>query len=227
MGVQITNFIATPYNGGTLLAWTAGYGQSGSTSIDMCKVTIQYSVEGFPHNFPNTPPYVIRDLQQPQGTNNVLWHPGTNGVDYYYSLFIYYFDSGFWHGAYNPLPTPVTPQSGSSAPFAEGTLSYSKLETNTKVSPLHEVVANIIVWLPEDFDDRKSKIEAALNAVKPAHVKLNILYERYYIATTTSEQFNRGSFDSTVYKVENGAIINEVATIDSSYSGQADILGGV
>jgi len=227
MGVQVTNFTATPYDGGTLLSWVAGYGQSGSTSTDMCKVTIQYSTEGFPHNFPNTPPYAARDLQQSQGTRNLLWHPGTNGIKYYYSLFIYYFDSNFWHGAYNPLPTPVTPQSGLGIPFTEGTLSYSKLETNTKISPLHEVVVNIIVWLPEDFNDRKPVIEAALNAIKPAHVKLNVMYEQYYIATTTSEQFSGSSFDSTVYKVENGTIINKAATIDSSYSGQANILGGV
>lgn len=227
MGVQVTNFTATSYNGGTLLAWTAGYGQSDSTSADMCKVTIQYSTEGFPHNFPNTPPYVIRDLQQPQGTYNLLWHPGVNETVYYHSLFIYYFDSGFWHGAYNPSPTPVTPQSGSGTPFTEGTLSCSKLGTNAKISPLHEVVANVIVWLPEDFDERKPEIEAALNAVKPAHVQLNVLYERYYIATTTTVQFSSGSFDSTVYRVENGTIINKIATIDSSYSGQADILGEI
>ncbi len=227
MGVQVTNFIATPYDGGTLLSWTAGYGQSGSTSTDMCKVTIQYSTEEFPHNFPNTPPYVTRDLQQLQGTINLLWHPSTNGINYYYSLFIYYFDSEFWHGAYNPLPTPVMPQSGSGTPFIEGILSYSKLETNTKISPLHEIVVNIIVWLPEDFDDRKSMIEAALNDIKPAHVKLNVMYERYYISTTTSDQFSAGNFSSVTYEVENGTIINKVATIDSSYSGQANISGGV
>jgi len=227
VGVQVTNFTATPYDGGTLLTWTAGYGQSGSTSTDICKVTIQYSTEGFPHNFPNTPPYIVRDLQQSQGTYNLLWHPGTNDVDYYYSLFIYYLDSGFWHGAYNPLPTPVTPQSGLGTPFASGSLSYSKLETNTKISPLHEIVVNIIVWLPEDFNDRKSMIETALNSVKPAHVKLNVMYEQYYIATTTSGQFNTCSFNSTVHKVENGTIINKAPTIDSSYSGQANILGGV
>jgi len=227
MGVQVTDFTAIPYDGGTLLAWTAGYGQSDSTSANICKVTIQYSTEEFPHNFPNTPPYVVRDLQQSQGTYNLLWHPGTNATAHYYSLFIYYFDSGFWHGAYNPLPTPVTPQSGSGTPFTESTLSYSKLGTNTKLSPLHEVVANIIVWLPEDSTERESGIEAALNAIKPAHVKLNVLYERYYIATTTTAQFTSGSFDSTVYTVENGTIINKIATIDSSYSGQANILGEI
>jgi len=225
MGVQVVDFTATPYDNGTLLRWTAGYGQSSSTSTNKCKITIQYSTEGFPHDFPNTPPYVVRDLQQSQGSVNLLWHPGVNNTDYYYSLFIYYFDSNFWNGAYHPSPTPTTPQPELDVPFTKGTLSYSKLGTNTKISPLHEVVVNVIVWLPEDFDKRKTEIELALNAVKPAHVKLNVLYEQYYIATTTSDQFNSSSFDSAVYKVENGTIINKVATIDSSYSGQANILG--
>jgi len=227
MGVQVTDFTSTPYNGGVLLEWTSGFGQSGSIATDMCQVTIQYSTETFPHNFPNTPPYAVRDLQQPQGTRNLLWHPCINSVDYYYSLFIYYFDSGFWHGAYNPSPTPVTPLASLSTPFTNSTASYSKLETNTKLSPMHEVVTDIIVWLPEDSDDRKSLIEATLNELKPAHVKLRVLYEKYYIAATTSDQFSGSSFDSTIYKVEKGTIINKVPTIDSSYSGQSNILGGI
>jgi len=227
MGVQVTNFTAAAYDSGVLLAWTSGYGQSGSAATDMCKVTIQYSDENFPHNFPNTPPYAVRDLQQPQGTYNLLWHPCENDTEYYYSLFIYYFDSGFWHGAYNPLPTPVTPQAVIGAPFTEGILSYSKLEANTKISSAREIAVDIIVWLPEDSDGRKSMIEATLNDIKPAHVKLRILYERYYIAATTSNQFNASNFNSAVYKVEDGAIINKVATIDSSCSGQSNILGGV
>lgn len=226
MGIQVTDFTAVPHDGGVLLEWISGFGQVGSTSEDMCKITIQYSTENFPHDFPNTPPYAVRDLQQPQGTHNLLWHPCKNDIKYYYSLFIYYFDSGFWHGAYNPSPATVIPQASIGTPFTEGTLSYSKLETNTKISPIRETVVDIIVWLPEDSDERKSIIEATLNKIKPAHVKLQIKYEYYYIATTTSDQFNASNLDSTVYKIENGTIVNKIATIDSAHSGQSNILGG-
>jgi len=224
MTYAITDFSATPYDKGVLLSWTAGYGQSGSTSQNMCKVTIQYSVDGYPHIIPNTPPYVVRDLKQSQGTVNVLYHPNLdNDTEYFYSLFVYYYDTDFWHGTYI---SKATPTSGSGAPFTDASVSFTKLGTNTRISPLNNAVANIVVWLPESESSRQKDIEAAIRTIKPAHVKVNILYENYYIAQTTTEQFASGSIDTNVYKIEKGTIINKVATIDSSYSGDADIKGG-
>jgi len=210
---------------GVLLSWLAGYGYSGST--ENCKVTIQYSTDGTPHQAPNTPPYVVRDLVQQQGTNNILWHPNTAHVNHYYSAWIYYEDSNRWLGPFNPTPTPTPPAiSGSVEPFISGSLSFSKLETNTKVATRQDIIVDVLIWLPEGQDGRASVIEAALQAVAPAHTKLNVMYERYYIAQTTTEQFSIAEFDSDVHEVRNGMIINKKPTIDSSYSGNANILGG-
>lgn len=213
---------------GVLLKWTAGYSSSGSAasgSTENCKVTIQYSVDGTPHQVPNTSPYVVRDLVQPQGTNNVLWHPNTAYVNHYYSAWIYYEDTNQWYGPFNP--TPTTPAiSGSIEPFTSGSLSFSKLGTNTKLSTRQDIVVDILVWLPEGQDAREPVIEAALESIAPAHTKLNVRYERYYIAQTTTEHFSAAVFDSTVHEARNGMIINKKPTIDSSYSGDANILGG-
>ncbi len=208
---------------GVLLKWGTGY--SGSTGN--CKVTIQYSTDGTPHQSPNTPPYVVRDLVQPQGTNNALWHPNTTHVAHYYSAWIYYENVDRWFGPFNPVPTPTLPTvSGSVEPFVSGSLSFSKLGTNTKLSTRQENIVDIIVWLPDGQDEREAPIEEALQSIAPAHTTLNVLYERYYIAQTTTEHFSIADFDSDVHAVRNGMIINKKPTIDSSYSGNANILGG-
>jgi hypothetical protein len=209
---------------GVLLQWHAGLGYPGST--ENCKITIQYSIDGVPHQIPNTPPYVVRDLVQQQGTNHALWHPNTDHVNYCYSAWIYYEDSNRWLGPFNPTPTPTPPAApGSVEPFTNGSMSFSKLGTNTKLSIRQDIVVDIIVWLPEGQNERMPAIEAALQSVAPAHTKLNVMYERYYIAQTTTEQLNAAAFDSDVYDVRNGMMINKKPTIDSSYSGNANILG--
>jgi len=222
-----TNFIITPYDGGVLLQWTAGRGFSGSTTSSKCKVTVQYSTDGFNYTILNTPPYVVRDLVQYQGTNNVLYHPNLiNGTPYYYSLFIFYEDTQFWYGPYYPTPQSTIPQPTLGSPFVSGSISFSKLETNTRINPLHEIVADVIVWLPFSRSGSAQSIEDTLNLIKPTHVKLNVLYEHYYVAHTTSAQFNRCIFNTDSFTVSKGTIKNKVATIDSSYSGRAKILGG-
>ncbi len=223
----IWNFtaLALGSTSGVLLNWQAGSGYSGS--IENCKVTIQYSTDGTPHQLPNTPPYVVRDLVQQQGTTNVLWHANTAHVNHYYSAWIYYEDSDRWLGPFNPVPTPTPPAiSNSVEPFTSGSLSFSKLGTNTKLSTRQDIIVDILVWLPEGQDERMPSIEAALQSVAPSHTKLNVMYERYYIAQTTTAQFSMAEFDSDVHEVRNGMIINKKPTIDSSYSGAANILGG-
>ncbi len=206
---------------GVLLKWDTGY--SGSTGN--CKVTIQYSTDGTPHQIPNTPPYVVRDLVQ-QNTSNALWHANTAHVDHYYSAWVYYEDSDRWFGPFNPTSTPTSPAiSGSVKPFTSGSLSFSKLDTNTKLSTRQDIIVDVIVWVPEEQDERAPAIEAALQSMAPAHTKLNVLYERYYIAQTTTAHFNVANFDTDVHEVRNGMIINKKPTIDSSYSGNANILG--
>jgi len=223
-GIYNFTALALGNSSGTLLQWATGYAYSGSTG--RCKVVIQYSTDGAPHQIPNTPPYVIRDLVQQSGTPNILWHPNIAHVDHCYSAWVYYEDSDQWYGAFNPTPTPTPPATLESVePFVSGSLTFSKLGTNTKLSTRQDIAVDIIVWLPEGQDTRKSSIEAALKLIAPAHTKLNILYERYYIAQTTTEHFNASQLDINVYKIENGTIVNKVPTIDSSYSGNTDILG--
>jgi len=217
---------ATPGDtSGILLSWQAGSGSIEST--ENCKITIQYSTDGAPHQEPNTPPYVVRDLVQQQGTNNVLWHSNTSRINYYYSAWIYYEDSNRWFGPFNPTPTPTLPAvSGSVEPFTNGSLSFSKVDKNTKLSTRQDIIVDVLIWLPEGQDERAPSIEAALQSVAPSHTKLNVMYERYYIAQTTTEHFSVAEFDSDVHEVRNGMIINKKPTIDSSYSGNANILGG-
>ncbi|KKL58893.1 hypothetical protein LCGC14_2220790 [marine sediment metagenome] len=223
MTLGIYNFTAEALGEatGVLLKWDT------SGSIGNCKVTIQYSIDGTPHQVSNTPPYVVRDLVQLQGASNALWHPNTTHVNHYYSAWIYYEDSNRWYGPFNPTPTPTPPAvSGSTEPFVSGSLSFSKLDTNTKLSTRQDIIVDVLVWLPEGQDERAPSIEAALQAVAPAHTKLNVLYERYYIAQTTTAHFSVADFDPVVHEVRNGMIVNKTPTIDSSYGGNANILGG-
>ena len=213
---------------GTLLQWDLGRScpTCSGDSAATCKVTIQYSTDGTPHQAPNTPPYVVRDMIQPQCTQRALWHPNTTHTNHYYSAWVYYDTFNRWMGPYNPSVTPTLPAlSGSIEPFHSGSLSYTKLGTNTKLAARQDIVTDVIVWLPESQDGRAPAIDAALQAISPAHSKLTVLYERYYVAQTTTDQFNESDIDATVYDIRNGMIVNKKATIDSSYGGQADILG--
>jgi len=229
-GAGINNFTAQMLGDatGTLLQWDVGRACptcSDSTAGD-CKITIQYSTDGTPHQTPNTPPYVVRDLVQPQCIQRALWHPNTSHVNYYYSAWIYYEVTNQWLGPFNPAITPTLPAVlGSIEPFASGSLSFTKLGTNTKLSTRQDIIADIIVWLPESQSEREPSIEAAMQAVAPAHTKLNVMYEQYYIAQTTTEQFSIADYDATVHTIRNGMIVNRKATIDSSYDGLATILG--
>ena len=221
---DIQDFTAISYDGGILLSWTAGYGASAiSGSID-CKVTIQYSTDTIPNNVQNNPPYVTRDLGQNQGTKNILCHSNlVNDQNYWYSLWIYYYDTGMWYG---PYITSASPTSGSFISWESGSISFTKLGTNTRLSPRQNINSSVIVWLPKSESDRESVIERALRLVAPAQVKLNIYYERYYVANTTTQQFSGSTFDPEVWNIEEGKMINRISTIDSSYSGEARILGG-
>lgn len=217
---DVTNFIATPYDGGVLLQWTAGQGLSGSLATDLCKVTIQYANGPLLYNIPNTPPYVVRDLGQHQLSTNFVYHKNLiNDTPHYYALFIYYEDARMWYGPYKSTPTFVTPATAEGALFTSGSLSYSKLGVNTRVSPLNDNVVQVLVWLPHVLNDRKPSIENALNEIKPAHVQLEVGYEPFYVAHTTTIQFSGSSYDSTVYSIANGTITNIRPTIDSSFGG--------
>lgn len=213
---------------GTLLQWDLGRScpTCSGSSAATCKVTIQYSTDGTPHQAPNTPPYVVRDMIQSQCTQRALWHPNTTHTNHYYSAWVYYDTFNRWIGPYNPSVTPTLPAAlGSIEPFHSGSLSYTKLGTNTKLAARQDIMSDVIVWLPESQDGRAPAIEAAMQAISPAHTKLNVMYERYYVAQTTTDQFNESDIDITVYDIRNGIIVNKKATIDSSYGGQADILG--
>ena len=222
--VNIDNFTATPYDSGVLLQWTAGFGTVTSPATAKCKVTIQYSNSPFDYSLPNNAPYVVRDLGQLQGQQNQVYHKNLqNSLPYYYSLFIYYEDSGFWHGPFLSTPQWAVPVSGSQSLFSSGSLSYSKLEVNTRVSPLHDSVISVIVWLPYDQQNREATITQDINSIKPAHSKVHVLFERFYVSHTTSTQFGQMDLDTSVFEIINGTIINKVPTIDASHSGETSI----
>lgn len=224
--MAINSFTATAYDSGVLLKWNAGASTTPGTSTDMCEITIQYSDSGFPNMVENTPPYVVRELQQFQLADHSLWHPNLiNGTSYIYTIYIHYMDTGVWAP---PIISPaVTPQIGLSAPFESGSLSFSKLGTNTKLLSVQDSLVEIVAWLPDGYADRKVALESVVDQLKPSHVRVNIIYEPYYIAQTTTVQFTSGSYDSDTYVIENGTIKNKVATIDSGFSGQRTIFGGL
>ena len=220
----VTNFIATPYDSGVLLSWVAGKGLADSTAAENCKVTIQYSNNGVIHINPNTPPYVVRDLEGPQTRLNMVYHRGLfNGVPYYYTLFITYEDTGQSYGPFT-LSSTVTPVSGTYL-FHSGSVSYTKLGTNTRTPGGGSVSrTEVIVWLFPDQEARKPAIESAIRSVSPSHTTVDIIYEPWYVAHTTTAQFQSLVFDPTVYEIKNGVIRNIVPTIDSSYNGTPQIL---
>lgn len=222
---DVTNFVATPYDGGVLLRWDAGQGMSGSSVNDLCKVTIQYGNQPMLYDIPNTPPYVVRDLGQHQLSPNFAYHKNlVNGLPYYYALYIYYPDSRLWHGPYKSNPVFVTPATSYGIPFSSGSLSYSKLGINTRLSPLNDNVVEVLVWLPISLSDRKPSIENALDEVKPAHIQLTVGYEHFYVAHTTTQQFSGSQFDDSVYTISNGTVMNVRPTIDSSFGGSTGIV---
>ncbi len=232
-------FTATAYDSAIVLNWFAGAGSPESTPDQVCEVTIQYHdsdisspdfnvlrkiwKNSLTHRIPNTPPYVVRELQQPQMTNNLFYHPGlVNDHIYSYSIFVHYMDTGVWEG---PTIASAIPLVGLSSPLVSGSLSYSKLSTNTKLRNTSNSLVSTVVWLSEDQEDQKTEIESVINQLKPAHVQSVVAYEPYYIAQTTAVQFNAGSYASGSYSIVDSTLINKIPTIDYSFSGKPEILG--
>ena len=223
--MSIKGFSAEPYDSGVILKWDPGAGSATSTTNSICEVSVQYSENGVANVIPNTPPYVVRDFRQTQLTKATYWHPNLiNDNQYIYSLFVHYLDTGAWTGP--QVFGPITPSAELSPPFESGSLSFSKLGVNTILTSSKENVVDIVIWLPESQVSRKPLIETIIDEFKPAHTVANILYEPFYIAQTTTEQFQSGSYASGSFNVENGTITNKVPTIDHSFSGTRTILGG-
>lgn len=223
--MSVTNFIAVPYNQGVKLSWNVGKGLSSSDSSDIAEVTIQYSTTGVANVTPNTPPYVVRELQQPQQSSNVIYHPYlTNDVPYIYTIFVHYLDSGIWYG---PIITAaVTPKSSLGSPFSQGILSFSKLGLNTVLVSEKDSKTDITVWMHSNQQTRRGELKDVIELLKPAHVRTTLTYEQYFLAQTTTAQFLSGSYDTSVYDIKGGTITNKVPTINSAFSGKRAIYEG-
>lgn len=167
------------------------------------------------------------------GDSYVIHRNIDNGVVYYYSLW-----AGFGTFVLGDTPLadldttyygpyhigPLTPANG--AQFCnELKISFTKLETNTRLFSRAKKLytADVIIWLSEGQENRKNTIIQALKTFKPAHTIIRVFWEPYYVAQTTTAHFSSGSFDSDVYTVENGTLINIVPTIDSSFGGNTSI----
>lgn len=223
--MAIINFRVEAYDSGTILTWNPGASTPAGTSDELCEVSIQYSENGVPNIVPNTPPFVVRDFRGAQLTRTTYWHPNLiNNRTYIYSLFVHYLDTGAWDGPQTTLP--VIPSDLLSPPFESGSLSFSKLGVNTRLTRAKENTVDIIIWLSDTQASRKPLIESVINDFKPVHAVPNILYEPFYIAHTSTVQFQSGSYASGSFNIENGTITNLVPTIDYSFSGTNTILGG-
>jgi len=143
-----------------------------------------------------------------------------NDESYYYSLF-----SVYNSGSYGPYTLgPATPSSANQF-FNDVLITFTKLGTNTRLYSREQRfnVVDLIIWLPSGQEERKTAIQTALKNIKPAHTLLRVFWESCYVAQTTTAQFMLGSYDSDVYTIENGTIINKVPTIDSSFSGDTTL----
>lgn len=223
--MAITSFLAEAHDGGVLLIWNPGAASSTSSVDDICEVSIQYSNNGVPNITPGTPRFVVRDFRRAQLTNASYWHPNlVNDKTYIYSLFVHYLDTGHWEGPQVSLP--VIPSAALGTPFESGSLSFSKLGVNTKLTSSKENTVDVVVWLSESQVARQSLVESIIGKIKPVHAIVNVLYEPFYIAHTTTEQFQSGSYASGSFDILNGTITNAVPTIDYSFSGTGTVLGG-
>lgn len=142
-----------------------------------------------------------------------------------------YFGGSWWDYllVYYPITSPPHNFSSGSVYIT----TFSKLGKNTRLYDKQEgkFSADIIIWLSEPQSERKPAIEKALNDIKPSHVDLRTYYENYYSAVTTTQQLSSGSsgsfpyssYDSDVFTVSQGAIINLIPTIDSAFSGSTTV----
>lgn len=118
--------------------------------------------------------------------------------------------------------------SGSLGSFTNFSASFTKLGSNTKLFDRVEkyFTADIVVWVAPGQDERKPAINNLLNLLRPAHTSLRVFYEPYYVVHTTTDQFNSGSGDNTIFGIQNGKITNIKATVnDMSLSGSMYISG--
>ena len=176
-----------------------------SSIDDTCEITIQYTTSDVPNVIPNTPPYVVRNLRQNQLTNNALWHPNLkNDTPYTYSIFVHYLDTGEWQGPL--LSPPVTPLATLSTPLTSVSGSFSKLGTNTRLQSVQDSMTEIVVWMADSQESNKTKLEEVVKKIAPAHVRVNIVYEPYYVAHTTTDQFTTGDYNSGSYTITEGTI---------------------
>lgn len=112
--------------------------------------------------------------------------------------------------------------SGSLDAFTNFSASFSKLESNTKLYDRVEkyYTADIILWVALGQESQKTAIVNLLNLLRPAHTNIRVFYESYYVAQTSTAQFQSGSGDNTVFDIQNGAITNVKPTVnDTSLSG--------
>jgi hypothetical protein len=160
------------------------------------------------------------------GSRNYYIHKNIeNGVPLYYRLWPISPD-----GTYGSLPSTLASQTPlSNLQFFEDLdVSYTKLNTNTRIYSRNErlYTADVVMWLNLGQEERKQVIINSLKNMKPAHTVLKVRWEPYYVAQTTTAQFQSGTFDSNVYTIVSGSIINKLPTIDASFGGYTTIPNG-
>jgi len=182
---------------------------------------IRYSKDSFPSHINDKRLATVHTFSTSGSVNHYVHTGLTNGDTYYYSMWgVSNFGSSPYTSGSIELLGGATPEN--SAQFFDSiTLTGSKLGNNTilygRAQKTH--VADTIIWLSPGQIDKKQLIVDAINNIKPAHTAVRVFWEPYYVAATTSAQFNGCSFDAGVYTVISGSVINIAATIDSSFGG--------
>jgi len=216
---DVTNLSVLPGNLLALVLWDA----PANIGSAMFRYTmVRYATDAFPDSISDG--YLLENVSG-SGEQGAVHSNIENGTSYYYSLFSVYEVGSGSYTYYGPYSTgPVVPDSSEQF-FTELEVSFTKLGFNTKLYGAAQkyYTTDMIVWLASGMDEYKESIIDFLNSVKPAHTKIRIFWEPYYAALTTTEQLSALSFDSSVYIVENGTLINSVPTIDSSFDGLASL----
>lgn len=145
-----------------------------------------------------------------------------NGAAYYYRAWPILPDNTY--GVFGLTLAPITPVSSAQL-FSRAQVTYTKLGYTSKIysRPSNAFRTDVVIWLPYTQNSRKDIILNSIHNLKPAHTSVHVLWEPYYVAQTTTTQFQACTYDPDVYEVVSGSIKNKIATFNSVFDGNTNI----
>ena len=221
----ITDLTGTAGNILNLLEWTNPQAFFGT--LGFVHTHIRYNTIACPSD--TSDGYFLTNISGSGKNVHTIHNYIENNNTYCYSLFtlyqhplfpiipVSYYFGPYWVG-------PLIPQSSKQF-LTDYNLSFSKLEKNTKLYTRSDKIftTDLVIWLANGQIQKRAAIINTLRKVKPAHTKIRVFWEPYYTAHTTDVHFSEAVFDSNIFYVSNGSLINKTATIDSSFDGDTTL----